>query len=233
MDHFYGVLWGVPFFVVPLITGGQRISLKGWFKGFVSMASGMHCEFQWVYGGEATDFWEGFGRMTTIGPIYVGQWCPRKPLKKGSQGGIGKRTLIVFVGDSPSFFSVSWQFFCKFQDVVFLLFLWQSLSPINNWYISVLDTKSVIWRTSTFRLVVTCWGNLLLLWKKEKFQDPGFDKQPTLIPESHVCCFPSKRKQLLTLTTGREQWSFLTCLTYKGCDAKTVRETQGRKFTKW
>ena len=34
------------FLVVPLITWGKPISLKGWFKGFVSMASGMHCEFQ-------------------------------------------------------------------------------------------------------------------------------------------------------------------------------------------
>lgn len=92
------------FLVVPLITGGQPISLKGWFKGSQYQWLRFHCKFQWVYGGEATDFWEGFGRMTTVGPIYVGQWCPRKPLKKGSQGALGNEHLQFFLEIQPVFF---------------------------------------------------------------------------------------------------------------------------------
>lgn len=135
----------------------------------VSMASGIHC-------------------TTTVRPIYVGQWCPRKPIDVG-QWGIGKRTLTVFWEIQPVVVSGSWQFCVSFKILFFSYFLWQSLSPINNWYISVLDTKSMIWRTSTFTLVVTCWGKpSFCCEKKEKFQDPGFDKQPTLIP-NHIFLF--------------------------------------------
>ena len=54
-------------------------------RGFVSMASGIHC-------------------TTTVGPIYVGQWCPRKPIDVG-QWGIGTGTRTAFLGEiQPVFF---------------------------------------------------------------------------------------------------------------------------------
>lgn len=60
--------------------------------------------------------------MTTIGPIDVGHLGPGKPLKKGSQGGIGKGTLMVFVGRFNQFCFRILAVLCKFQDVVFSYF---------------------------------------------------------------------------------------------------------------
>lgn len=218
------------FLVVPLITGGPTISLKGWFKGFVSMASFPLQISMSLWGGS-----HGLGLWTH--DYYRSDLCwsmlPPEAVKKGTSRGIGKGTLIAFFfGDSTVFFSIL-TVLCKSQDIVFLLFSWQSLSPINNWYISVLDTKSVIWRTSPFTLVVTCLGKpSFCCWKKKKFQDPGFDQKPTLIP-NHVLLFPKQNKNNTADIDDRKGTMELSDM----FDLQRVRcqdcsMARGRKFTK-